>query len=171
MIKLLAFTALLGALLSCGKSSSGKPPKSTIKDPATASPESSPAPEPTITQQYLSLVNRHRLKLGLRPVEASPIIEEVALGHSEAMARGWKFFGHSGWRGRCRELRNSLKGNLCGEIVAMGQRGPKEVFQAWLNSPPHRKVIEGENFTHTGLGYMANSYGRIYWTQLFLQID
>lgn len=147
-------------MASCGKNSSTAP----INNP-------NPHIDPVVVDKYLQLVNNHRMKLGLRPVEPAPLIEEVALGHSQEMAQGQVLFGHWGWRGRCAELRTRLNGNLCGEIVARGQRDHEAVFNAWLNSPHHREVIEGETYTHTGLGYIADRNGMIYWTQLFLTIE
>jgi len=36
----------------------------------------------------------------------------------------------------------------------------------WLNSPGHKKNIEG-NFTLTGIGYARDHKGNIYFTQIF----
>ena len=39
---------------------------------------------------------------------------------------------------------------------------------AWLNSPGHRKNIEGD-FTHIGIGVVKNDAGVYYFTQIFLK--
>lgn len=127
--------------------------------------------DPFVMDTYLTLVNNHRAKLGMRPVEPSPHIEKVAVDHSRQMARGRQFFGHTGWKQRCGEIKEKMgHGNLCGEIIARGQKNAHAVFRAWLNSPPHRQVIEGRRYTHTGLGYYKDLKGTINWTQLFLEL-
>lgn len=123
-----------------------------------------------LQSEYLNLVNAHRRDMGLRSLKYSKEIEEVAKGHSLNMALKKVFFGHSGWKNRCNEIRNYLGGNACSEIVAMGQQDTKAVFDAWLNSPSHRASIEDSRYTHTGLGFAVNSKGVIYWTQLFLDV-
>lgn len=125
----------------------------------------------TITHHtYLDLVNDHRFNLGLHALENSLIIEETALTHSSNMAKGKVRFGHSGMKKRCRRLQDELRSTACGEIVAKGQKTAEEVFNAWMNSPDHRRTIEGQEYTHTGLGFNQNSQGQIFWTQIFLKL-
>lgn len=52
-----------------------------------------------------------------------------------------------------------------GENIAMGQRTPEEVVNAWMNSSGHRQNILNPNFTHIGVGYVENGN---YWTQMFI---
>jgi uncharacterized protein YkwD len=42
----------------------------------------------------------------------------------------------------------------------------KEVVEGWLNSPGHKRNIEGD-FTLTGIGVAKNNKGIIYYTQIF----
>lgn len=132
--------------------------------------------EPEVFQEtishhtYLDLVNDHRLNLGLKALEYSLIIEESALIHSSDMAKGKVRFGHSGMKKRCLKLRDELGSVACGEIVAKGQRTTEEVFNAWMNSPDHRRTIEDQAYTHTGLGFKEDSRGQLYWTQIFLKL-
>jgi uncharacterized protein YkwD len=52
------------------------------------------------------------------------------------------------------------------ENVASGQMSAREVVDGWLNSPGHRRNIEG-NFKLTGIGLARGSRGMIYFTQIF----
>jgi uncharacterized protein YkwD len=52
-----------------------------------------------------------------------------------------------------------------GENIARGQRSPKEVVTAWMNSAGHRANILNASFTQIGVGYVADGH---YWTQMFL---
>lgn len=128
-------------------------------------------PHTSISENYLQLMNNHRASLGLRPLLESGHIAEVAERHSKHMAKGRVLFGHGGWKNRCGKIKYRMgQGNLCGEIIARGQKDPRGVLRAWLNSPPHRRVIEGRRYTHTGLGYYRDRKGTISWTQLFLEL-
>ena len=55
---------------------------------------------------------------------------------------------------------------VVGENVAYGYDTAEAVVNAWLNSPGHKAIIEG-NYTHTGFGVMKCTKGRSYFTQLF----
>ena len=145
---------LLVLIASCGKDSSRSVPRTEVNE----------IKEDT----YLTLVNKHRQKLGLKPLSYSFIIEDVSREHSEDMAQGYLGMGHRGWRERCKRLARELGGNGCGEIVARGQKSPEAALEAWLNSPAHRKTIETANFTATGLGVATNSKGERFWTQIFI---
>ena len=57
---------------------------------------------------------------------------------------------------------------MMGENLAAGQRTPKEVVDAWMNSKTgHRETLLHPDFTHLGIGIVL-SEGRFYWCQLFL---
>lgn len=53
-----------------------------------------------------------------------------------------------------------------GENIAHEQPTPQEVVNAWMGSEEHRENILNENFTHIGVGYVANGD---YWTQMFIE--
>ena len=53
-----------------------------------------------------------------------------------------------------------------GENVAFGYQDPQVVVSAWLNSPSHKRNIEGD-YTHSGFGIMQDTNGNFYYTQLF----
>ena len=59
------------------------------------------------------------------------------------------------------------KCTLCGENIAAGQGDPKDVVEAWMNSPGHRANIMNNDFKKIGVGYSeGGEYGK-YWAQLF----
>ncbi|MDR2687884.1 MAG: CAP domain-containing protein [Oscillospiraceae bacterium] len=59
---------------------------------------------------------------------------------------------------------------VAGENIAMGQRSPAAVVEAWMNSPGHRSNILGlkANFNYIGVGVYERADGRLCWVQLFL---
>lgn len=125
----------------------------------------------TFNQEFHRLVNEHRMGLGLHPLIMNEEVNIIAREHSANMASGNVSFGHSGFSSRCSMARKVLGGgNLCAENVAMGQKNPEALFDAWMDSPTHRGNIEQERITHTGFGYFRSGNGPYYWTQIYLEL-
>ncbi len=157
-------TAILICLLlgvaSCGKKSSSSSHKERHHDEVT---------DDSFEEEYIKHLNNYRDSLGLRKLQYVKVIEDVATEHSAYMASGIGRFGHWGWKNRCNKLLNELQGRNCAEIVAMGQKTPLDVLNAWINSPTHRRRIEDRSATHTGLGVRKNKDGIVFWTQIFIE--
>ena len=60
-------------------------------------------------------------------------------------------------------------GHILGENLAGGQRTPKQVVEAWMDSPTHRANILNKDFRELGVVYyyQANSKYKHYWVQHF----
>ena len=56
-----------------------------------------------------------------------------------------------------------------GENIAAGQRTPQEVVNAWMNSQGHRKNIMKSEYTHIGVGYLADQTFGTIWAQEFIK--
>lgn len=124
-----------------------------------------------LIQDYLDLVNNHRVSQGLRPFIHSPEMEYQAQIHSVQMGKGIVDFGHTNFKERCLRIKERYQsGNLCAENVARYQESPLTVLNAWLSSSGHSKNINNERHTHTGVGLSINEKGEYYWTQLFLEV-
>jgi uncharacterized protein YkwD len=122
------------------------------------------------TQEFMTLINDHRVSIGLQPLTHDDALAQISQGHSADMANGTVAFGHDGFSGRCSAAYNFLGGgNWCGENVAEGQPTPQDAYTAWMNSPGHRANIEQSRATHTGFGYAKNAGGTYYWTQIFVE--
>lgn len=125
----------------------------------------------TFTEEFLELVNTHRISLGIKPLIHVEGLEDIAQTHSQNMASGSVAFGHDGFSERCSDGRIILSGgNLCGENVAKGQKTPKAAYQSWMNSSGHRANIEQSRYTHTGFGFAQDKSGTYYWTQIFFEM-
>lgn len=159
-MKIMLLSFLLVLTSGCGKNSSGQGLERSQNEVTDGKLEA----------DYLKLLNNYRTSLGLRELRYLKNIEGVASEHSAYMASGPGRLGHRGWKERCRRLNIENQSRSCGEIVAAGQTSPQAVLEAWVNSPSHRRMIESPQFTHTGLGIRKNDRGRIYWTQLFVEI-
>jgi uncharacterized protein YkwD len=117
--------------------------------------------------EILWYVNRYRESKKLRSLEMNKTESSIALQHSKNMACGKTPFGHEGLEARAKQIRKQL-GHIstAGENVAYGRMSAKEVVDGWLNSPGHRRNIEGD-FTLTGIGCAEDKRGVIYYTQIF----
>lgn len=122
----------------------------------------------SLQNDILKLVNQHRAKLGLNSLQMNDAATAEATIHSTDMAKGRADFGHDGFDDRVKHLTQKL-GLLraTGENVAYGKIDAQEVMDMWLNSPGHKKNIEG-NFSEMGIGIAKSKSGYLYFTQIFL---
>ena len=124
---------------------------------------------PGMSAEILRYVNEYRHSKGLKALQANSFISSVALDHSRDMLSGKTPFGHDGFRDRIDRIRKHLGPiHVAAENVASGPMGAREVVDGWLNSPGHRRNIEGD-FRLTGIGLAYGRKGMIYFTQIFTQ--
>ena len=124
--------------------------------------------EAKLQQSVLDFVNRYRKTKGLRPLTMMPLITAEALKHSKNMADGKVAFGHDGFDGRADRLMSQIElSNAIAENVAYGKFSAQEVVNRWIQSPGHRKNIEGK-FTLTGVGIVRRADGYLFFTQIFI---
>lgn len=113
------------------------------------------------------LVNAERAKAGLEPLVLDESLSVKAREKSRDMAKNNYFSHNSPTYGTPFEMMQSMgiTYRSAGENIAMGQRSPEAVVEAWMNSPGHRANILSPSFTHLGVGYIADGN---YWTQWFI---
>lgn len=121
-------------------------------------------------QQVVDLVNKERAKYNLSPLKSNTDLAKVATIKSQDMINKNYFDHNSPTYGTPFEMMKKfgIKYNTAGENIAMGQRTPAEVVNAWMNSEGHRKNILNSKFTQIGIGVAKNSKGQLYWTQMFI---
>ncbi|MET3695981.1 uncharacterized YkwD family protein [Bacillus oleivorans] len=118
-------------------------------------------------KQVVELTNQERAKAGLAPLQLDENLSKVAKAKSQDMQQKGYFDHNSPTYGSPFDMMRSfgIQYKSAGENIAMGQRSPEEVVQAWMNSAGHRANILNSSFTHIGVGYVANGN---YWTQMFI---
>jgi uncharacterized protein YkwD len=123
----------------------------------------------SLENEILNLVNQHRIRKHLEPLAFNKDIEKAAFKHSKDMAKGKVPFGHTGFDERMDDLMKNLKGaNAAAENVAYGPETAAGVVEMWLNSPGHKKNIEGK-YNLTGIGTSRSKDGTLYFTQIFIR--
>jgi uncharacterized protein YkwD len=124
---------------------------------------SDPAPKVQVQQQELDLhaveaqvvehTNRQRARYGLRPLRIDFGLIRSARRHTQWMTRN-----------------NSLQHSSgVAENIAMGQRSPTDVLNAWMNSSGHRANILNASYTRIGVAAYRTPQGTTYWCQQFLR--
>ncbi|TQY21474.1 sporulation protein [Clostridioides difficile] len=121
-------------------------------------------------KEVVDLVNIERAKAGLNPLTLDSSISNVATNKSQDMIDNNYFSHNSPTYGSPFDMlkKFGISYKTAGENIAMGQKTPKEVVNAWMNSEGHRKNIMNPNFSKIGVGVAQKSGGSIYWTQIFV---
>jgi len=117
--------------------------------------------------ELLELVNSHRENLGLSILENNAEAYESANEHNAYMIAQGKI-SHDRFDSRASNLANETGAILIKENVAKSYVTAEKALNGWLNSPSHKSTIEGD-FTHTGVGVIADEEGKLYFTQLFFK--
>lgn len=147
-------------------------PVTKAKAAAPASPASRTKPmtanvAPAIEDEIFDLINKHRKKKGLSPLQTNFVIESEARNHSMAMATKRVPFGHAAFSTRASFIKAKISGiKAVAENVAYGNLTAEAVVKGWLNSPGHKKNIEG-NYRLTGIGVARDVKSQLYFTQIF----
>ena len=116
--------------------------------------------------EVIRLVNVRRNSAGLKPLSADAELSRIARLKSQDM-HDKKYFSHTSptYGSPFQMMKDfGISYRAAGENIAMGQRTPSEVVNAWMNSPGHRANILSTSYTRIGVGYVSEGN---YWTQTF----
>lgn len=122
----------------------------------------------SVEQEVVNLVNQERAKAGLSALKTDWELARVAEHKSQDMADK-NYFSHTSptYGSPFNMMKNyGINYKSAGENIAQGQRSAAQVVDSWMNSAGHRANILNKNFTHIGVGYVAEGN---YWTQMFIQ--
>ena len=147
--------------------------------PSTVTVAESQADSADFAARVVELINQARWENGrLPPLKRQEDLDAAAAYHSQDMAVD-DYFSHDSYNRVNGELKferywyervsSYYSGwSTLGECIAAGYTSPRSAVDAWLNSPPHRAILLGENYTEIGSGYYsgAGTYGT-YWTTDF----
>jgi uncharacterized protein YkwD len=119
------------------------------------------APAAQVSAAVRCLINRTRSVRGLPTLRASERLRLAAVRHGSDMVRR-SYFDHVSPDGGTLTERVRRTGYLSaaadytlGENIGWGTAElstPESIFQAWMNSPPHRAVILDRRFREAGVG-------------------
>lgn len=138
--------------------------------PETKITPSAPTESPSsMVTGIFRYVNEHRQSMGLQPLKMNEEANRQAFMHSKNMATGKTAFSHDGFEQRIASIKKTTGWiTASAENVAYGKLTAREVVKGWLNSPGHKKNIEG-NYQYTGIGIYKDKNGVTYFTQIFFR--
>lgn len=118
-----------------------------------------------MAEEILQLINEHRASLGMNAIRKDQQhASAYAVDHTKYMIE-LQEINHDNFHYRTEALKNQGAQKV-GENVAYGYTDAQSVVTAWLNSPNHKRAIEGD-YTHSGFGIVPSNTGSYYFTQLF----
>lgn len=120
----------------------------------------------TAERQIFELTNLIRSKYELNELQSYYALGQLARQNSEQLALEKIAQDETP---NSESLPNRLKNadidfKKAGENTAIDYADPIEAVHGWLNSPDHRKVLLGKDFTHLGTGAYGN-----YFTEIFIK--
>lgn len=119
--------------------------------------------------QVVELVNAERAKAGLSPLTLDSRASQAARVRSQEIQTSFTHTRPDGSSFSTALTQAGVSYRSAGENIAYGQSTPEQVMSAWMNSSGHRANILNSSFTSIGVGYVQNSSGTPYWTQLFFR--
>jgi uncharacterized protein YkwD len=119
--------------------------------------------------ETMTLINNYRVSKGLNALERINHISYKSEEHDEYMINN-NVVNHNDFEARSTNIMNVLHAVKVGENIAYNYSSAKGVFDAWLNSPEHKKNIEGD-YTHFGISVREDPIsGKKYYTNIFAKI-
>ena len=162
MTSLLAMVVL--STVSCSKDEGVEPKEDTAN--VTIDVNLAQETDWAFANEILKEVNAYRVSQGFSTLKRDQQYGSAyATDHTKYMIEKDKI-SHDNFGYRSNGLKQIEGAESVGENVAYGYRDAQTLVQAWINSPSHRSVLEG-NYSHTGFGVVANDQGSYYFTQLF----
>lgn len=157
-IQKISLLALWIGFLSCSPKTVGSVSANTEKETVVVA---------GMERSILQYINQYRRSLGKPSLQLSSIASDQAYRHSRNMANRKTGFGHEGFDNRMETIKKNVGWiSASAENVAYGKLTAREVVQGWLNSPGHRKNIEGD-YLYTGIGVYRDAKGILFFTQIF----
>ena len=140
-------------------------PGMVLNIPSAGSQQGTDMSTSTYADQVVQLVNQERAKAGLKPLVSDRALAAMALDKAKDMYHNRYFSHYSPTYGSPFDMMSSygIQYRYAGENIAMGQRTPQEVMNAWMNSPGHRQNILNPNYTKIGVAYYKGE-----WVQEFI---
>ena len=118
--------------------------------------------------KLVTLINNHRVSIGLNPLEVINHISYKSEEHNIYMIDN-KVINHDYFQQRSDNLIEVLGATRVGENIAYNYQTAESAMTAWLNSPSHKANLEG-NFTHFGISVTVDAAtGRKYYTNIFIK--
>ncbi|MGB3152106.1 MAG: CAP domain-containing protein [Maribacter sp.] len=125
------------------------------------------AQQTAIENKLFTLINEHRLGINLKEFLFDNTSYYYAGEHTSYMM-GKGHTSHAKFGERAKSISDKTGAKFVAENVAKDYVTVEKALEDWLESPKHRKNIEGE-YTHSALSIQTNENGDMYFTQIFFR--
>ncbi|RTY75436.1 CAP domain-containing protein [Flavobacterium sp. LS1R10] len=123
----------------------------------------------SIEIETMNLINAHRVRKGLTPLEKINHMSYKSEEHDHYMIAN-NVVNHNDFVARSENIMKTLGATSVSENIAYNYNTPQAALNAWLVSPSHKENIEG-NFTHFGIAIKTDpATGKKYYTNIFAKI-
>jgi uncharacterized protein YkwD len=116
--------------------------------------------------ELFDVINAYRNNIGLNELQPNQHISYVCYEHNIYMIEN-NVVNHDYFQQRVNNLQNTLGAVRVGENIAYNYQNPSSTLNAWLNSPGHKRNIEGD-YTDFGLSITRSSNQRNYITLILI---
>ncbi len=121
----------------------------------------------SIEQEILTLVNAHRISIGIDELSYNEVAHDYANQHTDyQISKG--SISHDNFSLRASKISELTEAKLVAENVAKDFETADGAFQGWYESSSHKSTMEGD-FTHTAVSVKRNDKGKLYFTQIFFK--
>jgi uncharacterized protein YkwD len=143
----------------------------------TSEQSTTPIESPSPTMDYvfnsdeletMALINKYRQDIGLSILEQNKHVSYVCEKHNTYMITN-NIVSHDGFEQRYNNIVQTLGAIKVGENIAYNYKSPKGALDAWLLSPGHKKIIEGD-YTHFGISITQSKDNKSYYTNIFIKL-
>lgn len=118
--------------------------------------------------KVVTLINNHRVAMGLNPLEVINHISFKSEEHNIYMIDN-NVVNHDYFQQRSNNLVQVLGAERVAENIAYNYQSAESAMAAWLNSPGHKANIEGD-YTHIGISVTVDQVtGKKYYTNMFMK--
>ncbi|WP_165829037.1 CAP domain-containing protein [Flavobacterium sp. HTF] len=163
IMRTMMFVVMLITMNSCSAD--------TVEGTETAVPNENPNTNYAYNNselELMQLINEYRVSIGLNALEKANLISDQCEDHNQYMVAN-NVMNHNGFASRSENIMKGLGAKNVGENVAYNYKTSQAALKAWLESPGHKKNIEG-NYTHFGISVTTDASGKKYYTNIFAKI-
>jgi len=118
--------------------------------------------------KLVTLVNNHRVSIGLNPLEVINHISFKSEEHNIYMIDN-NVVNHDYFQQRSNNLVQVLGAEKVGENIAYNYQTAESAMAAWIHSTAHKANLEGD-YTHLGISVTVDqATGKKYYTNMFIK--
>jgi len=121
----------------------------------------------TIEVKLFDMINNHRTNIGLNELIFESATYYYAGIHTDYMIENGNI-SHDKFTERAENISKRTEAIFVAENVARNYDTLEKTFEAWMDSPGHRKNIEGD-YDYSAISIRPNSNGNLYFTQIFFR--